>query len=105
MASMRLSPTGPQMEYLPPTQSPNPKTASSGTPNSRVLATALETATKCFGPLSSPSSLQSHCLARCAFSIVSAVVKVFDATITSVLAGLSLESTSEALAPSTFEMK
>ena len=105
MASMRLSPTGPQTEYLPPTQSPNPKTASSGTPNSRVLAKALETAAKCFHPPSPPSALCSHRFARRAFSIVSAVVKVFDATITNVLAGSSLESTSEALAPSTFEMK
>ena len=101
---MRLSPTGPQTEYLPPTQPPKPKTASSGTPNSRVFATALETAAKCLDP-PSPSALCSHCLARRAFSIVSAVVKVFDATITNVLAGSSLTSTSEALAPSTFEMK
>ena len=95
-------PTAPQTEYRPPTQSQKPNTRSASIPKAAVLSSAVETAAKCF-PAFSPSASRIHACAVRAFVIVSMVVKVFDATMTSVRAGSSLASVSAICAPSTFE--
>ena len=72
-------------------------------PKAAVLSVAVEIAANCAAGSATFAAIQARTV--CAFVIVSIVVKVFEATITSVVSGSSPESTSCACAPSTFEMK
>jgi hypothetical protein len=82
-----------------------PKTASGAIPTAAVRPSAEESAAKWRPACASPTASAIQARAVPAFVIVSMVVKVFDATITSVVAGSSFDSVSWICAPSTFETK
>ena len=71
-------------------------------PKAAVLSSAVETAAKCRSA-DAPRAACSQACAERAFVIVSMVVKVLEATMTSVRFGSSRPSTSWTCAPSTFE--
>ena len=73
-------------------------------PKAEVLSSAVETAAKWL-PANSPRVACIHAWAVRALVIVSMVVKVFEATMTSVRCGSSGASMSWMSAPSTFETK
>ena len=79
---------------------------SAAMPNLRTASSLVEIATKCLamaaGSLAWPIN-QSR--AECALVMVSCVVKVFDATVNSVVAGCSERSVSARCVPSTFDTK
>ena len=103
MAIISDSPIGPQTEYRPPTQFSKPNTCSGGMPKLSVLSVAELSAANCAAGSPPPSVI--HARAVRAFVIVSIVVKVLEATITSVRRGSRVRSTSETWAPSTFDTK
>ena len=75
-------------------------------PNFFASASLVEMATKCFAiAASSCARARNHSRAERALAIVSCVVKVFDATVKSVVAGWSDRSVSARCAPSTFDTK
>mmetsp|Transcript_102042 Transcript_102042/g.329159 ORF Transcript_102042/g.329159 Transcript_102042/m.329159 type:complete len:272 (-) Transcript_102042:191-1006(-) len=84
-----ITPTALQHEKRPPTQSQKPKTLFESMPKAAVLSRAVEQAATCLATQSGePSSLINHSLTVLALSIVSAVVKVFETTNTSVVSAL-----------------
>ena len=76
-------------EYRPPTQSQKPNMFAVSMPNAATFSALVETATKCLATAASspPSPSSSQRRASVALVSVSCVVKVFDATMNSVLAG------------------
>ena len=97
------SPTGPHMEYRPPTQFSNPNVWSSEMPKSLVPCKLVDTATICFPK--SPCPASSHDLAMRALAMVSCVVNVL-LTITSIVFwGSSPSRTDSTWAPSTLLTK
>jgi chaperone required for assembly of F1-ATPase len=74
-------------------------------PNAATLSSAVETAAKCAPTASRPSARSIQVRAVAALVIVSTVVKVFEATMISVVAGSSPFSVSAIWAPSTLETK
>jgi len=72
-------------------------------PNSATLSSAVETAAKWSPTASSPRAAVNQSRAVLALVMVSIVVNVFDATMTSVVFGFSAESVSLMCAPSTFD--
>ena len=63
-------------------------------PNFSTLSSAVETAAKCFDTASGPSAASIHFRAVAALVMVSTVVKVFEATMNSVVSGESVFSVS-----------
>ena len=88
---------------------PSPRTRTCSPARCRTSRTSLslvEIATKCFATAaSSLARARNHSRADRALVIVSCVVKVFDATVNSVVAGCSVRSVSARCAPSTFDTK
>ncbi len=72
-------------------------------PKSAVLSAAEDSAANCAAGSLTDLAIQSRAVR--AFVIVSMVVKVFEATMTSVVAGSSPASVSAISAPSTFDTK
>mmetsp|Transcript_8509 Transcript_8509/g.22403 ORF Transcript_8509/g.22403 Transcript_8509/m.22403 type:complete len:273 (-) Transcript_8509:222-1040(-) len=93
-----MSPTAEHTEKRPPTQSQNPNALLGSIPNCSTAERFVLTATMCLRTASSPSASAIHLRIVRALSIVSAVVKVFETTTTSVASG---ESPSVARATST----
>mmetsp|Transcript_7556 Transcript_7556/g.25967 ORF Transcript_7556/g.25967 Transcript_7556/m.25967 type:complete len:301 (+) Transcript_7556:859-1761(+) len=83
-------PTALHTLYLPPTQSQNSKVLSGSIPNWLTSFTLVLTATICFDTADSPSSAVIHFLTVLAFSMVSAVVKVFEMMTTMVVSWFRL---------------
>ena len=75
-------PTAEHTEKRPPTQSQKPNTLLSSIPNAFVLSRAVETAIMCLLTESGPSFSTSQERTVRAFNIVSAVVNVFEMTMT-----------------------
>mmetsp|Transcript_68541 Transcript_68541/g.201182 ORF Transcript_68541/g.201182 Transcript_68541/m.201182 type:complete len:272 (+) Transcript_68541:236-1051(+) len=83
------TPTALHTEKRPPTQSQKPKTLASSMPKALVFGSAVEQATTCLATAASlPSSSTIHFFTVLALSIVSAVVKVLETTITRVVSAL-----------------
>ena len=74
-------------------------------PNSVTASVLVDSATKCLATASLPSASISHVRALVALVSVSCVVKVFDATMNSVVSGSSGLRVSAICVPSTFETK
>ncbi len=72
-------------------------------PKAAVLSAAVDTAANCAAGLATCAAIQRRTVS--ALVIVSMVVKVFDATITSVVSEFSPASMSWTCAPSTLETK
>mmetsp|Transcript_33490 Transcript_33490/g.78530 ORF Transcript_33490/g.78530 Transcript_33490/m.78530 type:complete len:204 (+) Transcript_33490:1-612(+) len=83
------TPTAEQTLYLPPTQSQNPKVFALSMPNAETASRLEEQAIMCRITTSGSSPIASHSHARTvrALSIVSAVVKVLETTMTIVSSG------------------
>ena len=99
------SPIEAHIEYLPPTQSQNPKTFSFFIPNSFVALRLVDNATMLLLISLSVSLVKSQFFAVLAFVIVSIVVNVFEAIRINVLFGSSPDVVSRKSLPSTFEIK
>src|SRR5215831_12322750 len=84
------TPAADQSENRPPTHSHIGSTSELATPNARAASGFAVTATKCRASAPPPPRLAaSHSRADCAFLKVSVVVKVFEVTTNSVVAGSS----------------
>ena len=100
------SPIADQTEYLPPTQSQMGKILSLTTPKSVAPRTLLVIAMKCLSIASLVSDEAiSHFFANNAFCAVSKVLKDLEATIKSVVSGLSVSITSSKCVGSKFDTK
>ena len=99
------SPIEAHIEYLPPTQSQNPKTFSFFIPNSFVALRLVDNATMLLLISLSVSSDKSQSFAVLALVIVSIVVNVFEAIRINVLFGFKPNVVSIKSLPSTLEIK
>ena len=100
------SPTADQTDQRPPTQSHSGNTRSGGTPSAAAPAAFAVTAAKWREiPVDLPSADSSQVRARAALSRVSAVVKLFEATMKKVVRGLRPSSAESRSAGSMLAMK
>src|SRR5690625_4897590 len=98
------SPMADHREKRPPTQSHISKMLSLPTPKATAFSTLEDTAIKCrLVVLSLPPLFKNHVRAVLAFSVVSGVVKLLDATTNKVVPALTCRSTSAICAPSTLD--
>ena len=74
-------------------------------PKAATASLLVESATKCWPASASPSAAATQARALCALASVSWVVKVFEATMNSVVSGRQRFSTSPSAVPSTLETK
>ena len=105
MAISSDSPIDDQIEKRPPTQSRKGNMLSALMPNAVTADVLVDTATKCAAKSVSLACCRNQRRAACALSMVSWVVKDFDATMNSVVAGSISASVAVVAWPSTFDKK